>query len=174
MPFRACPFFLQITHSHGHMGRSGPPSSTWFLLAHQSHKPQHKQHLHRFSRFCAPQSVHIIYNELPFSHHNCHFPFLWGIWTHLHVIHGFIRGVSALEVLRLCAIQIYILLTYLLTLLSPSEFPARTTSRLVQQFCTVHRRVSLYLTAGRPFPPQNCPFPCGHLHPYLSLGPPDA
>jgi len=114
MPFRACPLplFLQITHSHGHMGRSGSPSNMWFLLVHQS--PQHK-HLHWFSRFCAPQSVHIIYNGLPFSHHNCHFPFLWGIWTHLHVIHGFIRGVSALEVLRLCAIQTYILLTYLLS-----------------------------------------------------------
>jgi len=133
MPFRACPMplFLQITHSHGHMGRSGSPSNMWFLLVHQS--PQHK-HLHWFSRFCAPQSVHIIYNGLPFSHHNCHFPFLWGIWTHLHVIHGFIRGVSALEVLRLCAIQIYILLTYLLTYLLSWAHPSLQPERHLDWF----------------------------------------
>jgi len=36
--------------------------------------------------------------------------------------------------------------------------------------------VSLYFTMGRPFPPQNCPFPWGDLEPHLmrgSLGPPE-
>jgi len=32
-------------------------------------------------------------------------------------------------------------------------------------FCTVYRRMSLYFTVGRPFPPQNCPFPSGDLDP---------
>jgi len=41
-------------------------------------------------------------------------------------------------------------------------------------YCRAHRRVSLYFTMGRPFPPQNCPFPWGDLEPHLirgSLGP---
>ena len=29
------------------------------------------------------------------------------------------------------------------------------------RFCTDDRRVSLYFTMGRPFPPSNCRFPCG-------------
>ena len=72
----------------------------------------------------------------------------------------------------------------------------------LRRFCTVDHRVSLYFTMGRPFSPQNCPFPnCisigsaiyryagppnmvklyssggANVHPHLmhpSLGPPDS
>jgi len=43
--------------------------------------------------------------------------------------------------------------------------------------CIDDRRVSLYFTMGRPFPPQNYPFPCADLDPHLiygSLGPPES
>jgi len=42
---------------------------------------------------------------------------------------------------------------------------------------TGNRRVSLHFTVGRPFSPQNCPFPCGDLDPRLihgSLGQPES
>ena len=37
----------------------------------------------------------------------------------------------------------------------------RPSQLLLSTFCTAFRRVSLYFTMGRPFPPQNCPFPWG-------------
>jgi len=47
--------------------------------------------------------------------------------------------------------------------LGPSEPTNQTASPSVSCFCTDDRRVSLYFTMGRPFPPQNCPFPWGDL-----------
>jgi len=44
-------------------------------------------------------------------------------------------------------------------------------------FARGHRKVSLYFTMGRAYPPQNCPFPSGDLDPYLihgSHGPPES
>jgi len=47
--------------------------------------------------------------------------------------------------------------------LGPSKPTTQTASQSVQpsHFCTDDRRVSLYFTTGRSFPPQNCPFSMG-------------
>jgi len=60
----------------------------------------------------------------------------------------------------------------------PETHPSPQTKRHLYRyshFCTHDCRVSLYFTMGRPFPPQNCPFPWEDLDPHLihgSLGPP--
>jgi len=55
--------------------------------------------------------------------------------------------------------------------LGPAEPTTQTASRSVQPFCTDDCRVSLYFTMGRPFPPQNCPFPWGSEPTYMVPGP---
>jgi len=42
----------------------------------------------------------------------------------------------------------------------PNLLPKRHLDQF-SRFCTDDRRVSLYFTMGRPFNPQNCPFPWG-------------
>jgi len=49
---------------------------------------------------------------------------------------------------------------YMIPWAHPSPQPKQHLD-LFNRFCTAHRRVSLYLTMGRPFSPQNCPFPWG-------------
>jgi len=55
--------------------------------------------------------------------------------------------------------------------LGQPESSTQTVSRCIQPFCTVDRRVSVYFTIGRPFPPYNCPFPWGDLNLHLIHGP---
>ena len=53
----------------------------------------------------------------------------------------------------------------LLRLAHPSPQPKLQIDRF-SRFCTAHGRKSLYFTYnGRPFPPQDCPFPRGMLTP---------
>jgi len=58
-----------------------------------------------------------------------------------------------------------------------TESMSQTASRLVQPFCRAHGTVSLYCTAGRPSPSQNCPFPWEIWTPsntwFLGRGPPE-
>jgi len=57
----------------------------------------------------------------------------------------------------------------------PSPQPKWHLNRF-SRFCTDDRKVFLYFTMGRPFPPQNCPFSLGS-GPHLihgSLGPPES
>jgi len=57
----------------------------------------------------------------------------------------------------------------------PSPQPKRHLNRF-RRFCTDDRRVSLYFTMGRPFPPRNCFFPWGIWTPSNTwhLGPPES
>jgi len=48
----------------------------------------------------------------------------------------------------------------MITTAHPSSQSKRHLDRF-SRFCTDDHRVFLYFTMGRPFPPQNCPFPWG-------------
>jgi len=52
----------------------------------------------------------------------------------------------------------------------PSPQPQRHLDRF-NRFFTDDRRASLYFTMGRPFPPQNCPFPWGMWTPIYYMVP---
>jgi len=41
--------------------------------------------------------------------------------------------------------------------------PVKNVTSVTVELLTDDRRVSLYFTMGRPFSPQNCPFPWGDL-----------
>jgi len=62
----------------------------------------------------------------------------------------------------------------------PTAHPSPQPKQHLHRFSRIptgDRRVSLYFTTGRPFPPQNCTFPWGDLDPHLihgSLGPPES
>jgi len=58
----------------------------------------------------------------------------------------------------------------------PSPQPKRHLDRF-GRFCADDRRLSLYFTMGRTFPPQNCPFTWEAVDPHLIhglLGPPES
>jgi len=59
---------------------------------------------------------------------------------------------------------------YMVPWANPSPQPKRYLD-VFSRFCTDDRRVSLYFTMGRPFPPLKLPLSMGDLNPHLIHGP---
>ena len=146
---RMCLYFTMRTLSLKNApSRGGIGTPIYFMIAGGRPNPQSKLHHDRLSYFrTGDRRVSLYFTMGAIFPQNCLFP--RGIWTPRKT-----RFLGPIRAHRPNGISI--------------------SSAVFEQTTAI---VSLYFTLGRPFPPQNCPFPWEDVDPHLthgSLGPPES